>query len=133
MITYLDEPGAIRAEQVGEGFFVGWPTPPSAQQLVDVMDGSYRRVWALDGDRVVGYINAISDGVLTAFIPWLEVLPEYQNQGIGQELVRRIVASLEDMYSIDLACDDHLIGYYERLGFFEGTAMVMRNPRVLRG
>ena len=40
MITYLDEPGAIRPEQVGEGFFVGWPTPPSAQQLVDVMDGS---------------------------------------------------------------------------------------------
>ena len=60
-------------------------------------------------------------------------MPEYQGQGIGQELLRRIVSELDGMYSIDLACDEHLIGYYERLGFVQGTAMIMRNPRVLHG
>lgn len=81
------------------------------------MDSSYRRVWALDGERAVGYINALSDGVLTAFIPWLEVHADYQNRGIGAELVRWIILELDGMYSIDLVCDDNLAGYYERLGF----------------
>lgn len=126
MITYRTDTGAVSPDQVS-GFFVGWPTPPSSEQLVAVMDSSFRRVWALDGNRPVGYINAISDGVLTAFLPWLEVLPEYQGQGIGAELVRRIMAELDGMYSIDLACDDDLVGYYERFGFFRLTAMGMRN------
>lgn len=131
MITYRTGVGSVAPNQVS-GFFVGWPVPPSVEKLIEVMDSSYRRVWALEGERVVGYINAISDGVLTAFIPWLEVHPDYQGQGIGTELVNRLVAQLEGMYSIDLACDEDLIGYYERLGFFSFTAMGKRNRGVLR-
>ena len=130
MITYRTGVGSVAPNQVS-GFFVGWPVPPSAEKLIEVMDSSYRRVWALEGERVVGYINAISDGVLTAFIPWLEVHPDYQGQGVGTELVNRLVAQLEGMYSIDLACDEDLIGYYERLGFFSFTAMGKRNRDVL--
>lgn len=130
MITYRTGVGSVAPNQVS-GFFVGWPVPPSVEKLIEVMDSSYRRVWALEGERVVGYINAISDGVLTAFIPWLEVHPDYQGQGVGTELVNRLVAQLEGMYSIDLACDEDLIGYYERLGFFSFTAMGKRNRDVL--
>lgn len=131
MIVYETGVGVVSAGQIA-GFFVGWPVRPSADRLVEVMDSSCRRVWALDGERVVGYINAISDGVLTAFIPWLEVHPDYQGQGIGSELVKRIVAQLDGMYSIDLGCDEDLIGYYERLGFISFAAMGRRNPGVLR-
>lgn len=131
MITYRTGAGSVSPSQVS-GFFVGWPTPPSSAKLVEVMDSSYCRVWALDADRVVGYINAISDGVLTAFIPWLEVHPDYQGQGIGAELVQRIVAQLEGMYSIDLVCDEGLVRYYERLGFDALSAMGRRNPDALR-
>lgn len=130
MITYRTEVGAASADQIS-GFFVGWPAPPSPEKLIEVMDSSYRRVWAFDGERVVGYINAISDGVLTAFIPWLEVHPDYQGRGIGTELVGRILDQLEGMYSIDLACDEELAGYYERLGFFPLSAMGKRNPGAL--
>ncbi|WP_390620198.1 GNAT family N-acetyltransferase [Nigerium massiliense] len=84
------------------GLFVGWPAPPSPATLIRVMEGSFRRVWAIEDQRVVGYINAISDGVLNAFIPWLEVHPDYQGRGIGRELVTRLVAELQDMYAIDL-------------------------------
>lgn len=126
-IRYESRAGAVTPSQVS-GFFVGWPKPPSPEKLVEVMDSSFRRVWALDGDRAVGYINAISDGVLTAFLPWLEVLPAYQGQGIGSELVRRIAEQLDGMYSIDLACDDNLVGYYKKLGFLHLDAMGLRRP-----
>lgn len=76
MIVYRSEVGAASPEQIS-GFFVGWPSWPTAEKLVNVMDSSFRRVWAFDGElRVVGYVNAISDGVLAAFIPWLEVHPD---------------------------------------------------------
>lgn len=127
MIRYETAAGAVRANQI-DGLFVGWPKPPSYDKLVEVMDASYRRVWALDGDRVVGYINAISDGVLTAFIPWLEVHPDYQNQGIGAELLRRVTDELNGMYSIDLVCDDELVPYYEKLGWMGISGACLRRP-----
>lgn len=77
--------------------------------------------------RVVGFVNMISDGVLTAFIPWLEVLPEFQGQGVGTELMRRIVAETGHMYSVDLVCDESLKPYYERLGMTALTGMILRN------
>ncbi|WP_434726037.1 GNAT family N-acetyltransferase [Trueperella pyogenes] len=131
MIVYRSEVGAASPEQIS-GFFVGWPSPPTAEKLVDVMDSSFRRVWAFDGERVVGYVNAISDGVLAAFIPWLEVHPDYRGQGIGTELMKHIVAQLGGVYSIDLVCDGELTKYYERLGFMPLAGMGMRNPGALR-
>jgi len=72
---------------------------------------------ALDGDAVVGFVTAISDGVLSAFIPLLEVLPEYRHRRIGTELVRRLLGRLDDLYSIDLCCDAGLEPFYSALGF----------------
>ena len=60
---------------------------------------------ALDGDAVVGFVTAASDGVLSAFIPLLEVLPAYRDRGIGAELVRRLLGQLDDLYMVDLCCD----------------------------
>jgi GNAT superfamily N-acetyltransferase len=69
--------------------------------------------------------------VLTAFIPWLEVRPEFQGQGIGTELMRRILAEGQHFYSVDLACDEPLRPYYERLGMVAFTAMGVRNRDAL--
>ena len=78
-------------------------------------------------DQVIGYINAISDGVLVAYIPHLEVLPAYQGQGIGSELVRRMLDTLRGLYMIDLICDAEVQPFYERLGLTRYTGMIKRN------
>jgi ribosomal protein S18 acetylase RimI-like enzyme len=115
-----------------DGFFVGWPNPPSPERRLELLRGSAAVVLARDGERVVGFVNAISDGVLSAYIPLLEVLPAYQGRGIGSELVRRIVARLERLYMIDLCCDAELEPFYRRLGFRTlDRGMGIRNYDVL--
>ena len=87
---------------------------------------------ALDGDAVVGFVTAISDGVVSAFIPLLEVLPEYQHRRIGTELVRRLLVQLDDLYMVDLCCDADLEPFYNALGFQTlDRGMGMRRPKNL--
>lgn len=127
MITYTDSLENITIEQLSGGFFVGWPNPPAPQAHLRLLQGSYKVWLAIDDNQVVGFINAISDGVLTAFIPLLEVLPDYKGQGIGTELVNHILASLDHLYSIDLLCDDDVVPFYKKLGLHQAGGMLKRN------
>jgi ribosomal protein S18 acetylase RimI-like enzyme len=128
-IRYLDSADTLTADHLRGGFFAGWPNPPSPEAHLRLLHGSDVVVLAVDTatDTVVGYITAITDGVLAAYIPHLEVLPEFQNQGIGGELVRRMLARLRDFYMIDLLCDPDLQPYYARFGMRPATGMFTRN------
>ena len=118
-----------------QGFFVDWPNPPSPKTHLKLLQNSSKVVIAIDPstNKVVGFITAISDGVLSAYIPLLEVLPEHQGQGIGQHLVEKMLEQLDNIYMIDLCCDEHLIPYYEKLGMFQSTGMVKRNYKMQAG
>lgn len=133
-ITYTDDLSGLTADRL-TGFFVGWPTAPSPEQHLAVLHGSYRAIIAEDAatSRVVGFITMISDGVLTAFIPWLEVLPEYQGRGVGSELVRRILEGTERFYSVDLLCDAPLQPYYSAFGMQPVPGMTLRHRSALLG
>lgn len=128
MIRYLYSPEAVQAEQL-QGFFVDWPNPPRPEAHLKLLNGSSHVVLALDeeSNRVVGFITAISDGVLSAYIPLLEVLPPWKGQGIGQELTRRMLERLRGLYMIDLLCDPDLQSFYQRAGMFPATGMMLRN------
>ncbi|MEA3076603.1 MAG: hypothetical protein QOF60_1511 [Actinomycetota bacterium] len=100
-IEYRTDPGGLRVDQV-DGFFVGWQTRPSAATLLAHLDACYRCSIAVDtgGDRVVGFATAISDGVLFAFLPLLEVLPGWHGRGIGAELLTRLTEQLGGLYIV---------------------------------
>lgn len=128
VVRYTTSTERIQQEQL-TGFFIGWPNPPTPERHLAVLNGSSHVVLAIDdvNNRVVGFINAVSDGVLSAYIPLLEVLPEYQGRGIGAELVRRMLDQLRDFYMIDLLCDPELQPYYEHFGMRRATGMLLRN------
>jgi ribosomal protein S18 acetylase RimI-like enzyme len=127
-IRYCSTTEGITPERL-QGFFVGWPNPPSPETHLRLLDNSDHTVLAVDRDtgQVVGFITAISDGVLTAHIPLLEVLPECRGAGIGSELVRRMLEQLGDLYAIDLLCDADVQPFYARLGMRPAQAMMVRN------
>jgi len=108
------------------GFCVGWSKPLSTEQLYKILENSYQIVLALEYNKVIGFVNAISDKVKFAFIPMLEVLPECKNNGIGTELMKRLFEQLEDIDNIDLICDEELQPYYEKFGMIKYTGMVVR-------
>ncbi len=132
MIRYQHNLEHIVPENL-EGFFVGWLNPPTPAKHLEILRGSSHVCLALEDDRVVGFITAISDGILTAYIPSLEVLPEFQAQGIGRELMRQMLERLSGFYMIDLMCDDNMKGFYAKCGMLEAQGMVIRNYKRQSG
>ena len=131
MIEYTDSLDGVQLEHL-EGFFVDWRVAPSPEKHLAVLRGSDHVVLARDGDRIVGFVTAISDGVVSAFVPLLEVLPAYQAQGIGTELMRRVLARLEQLYMVDLCCDADLEPFYARFGMVVwDRGMGFRRPEAL--
>lgn len=128
MIRYLDTAESLIAENLG-GFFVGWHNPPSIETHLELLKNSDAVVLAVASEtgNVVGFITAISDRILSAYIPLLEVLPAYQRQGIGLELTRRMLDKLKDFYMVDLLCDEELQAFYAKLGMRRGQGMYLRN------
>lgn len=111
------------------GFFVGWLNPPSPDVHLELLEKSSHFVLVMDeqSDQVVGFISTFSGEVLSAYIPFLEVLPSYQEQGIGHPLVVDMFDLLQDIYMIDLMCDKELQGYYEKLGMQLAHGMIRRH------
>jgi ribosomal protein S18 acetylase RimI-like enzyme len=128
MITYTDSLADVTVEHLQGGFFVGWPNPPSPQTHYRILVNCSAIVLARITDgTVVGFITAVSDQVSCAYIPHLEVLPAYQGQGIGSELVRQMLVKLRTLYMIDLVCDPPLQPFYERFAMRPVVGMALRN------
>lgn len=125
MIKYQSNVTGISAGQL-EGFFVGWPNPPSIETHLRILENSAHVVLAIESDQVIGFVSAISDGVLSAYISLLEVLPDHQRRGVGRELVRRMNALLEGLYMIDVLCDDAVLSFYGKLGFKAASGAMIR-------
>ncbi len=107
-------------------FCVGWKHPISGTEMYEILNNSYRFVLALDGDKVVGFVNSLSDGLKFAFIPMLEVLPNYKNHGIGSMLLNNLFDELEHIQNIDLTCDEDLQRFYDKFGMLKSKGMVFR-------
>src|SRR6266850_3961127 len=69
-----------------------WSSTEKPELLHKALLASHSLVTAWDGTRLIGLGNAISDGCLVVYYPHLLVLPEYQGQGIGTEIMRRLLA-----------------------------------------
>ena len=126
-IVYAHRADELEPSRLKGGFFEGWPKRPSAAAHLRILRGSDAMSLAIDADDggvVVGFATAISDGVLSAYIPLLEVLPAYRGVGIGRELIERLLVELGPLSMVDAVCDEAVAPFYDRIGRRVGTGFV---------
>lgn len=118
MIKYL-ETRDFNEEQLQELFkSVNWLSANYPKRLVKAMNNCETVFTAWDNDRLVGLINAIDDGELTAYVHYLLVNPKYQGQGIASELLKMIKEKYKNyLYIILVAENKPLIQFYSKNGF----------------
>ena len=97
---------------------VGWPG--MERYYNDPRMISYYHIACCDGDKLVGYVDSVSNGLTDAYIQDLTVDPTYQGQGIGTELMNKIIARLKEkhifMISVIYGYED-IASFYKRFGF----------------
>ena len=89
------------------------------QELSHMLANTWYMLAAYDGERLVGFGRVVSDLVLHAMIFDMIVLPAYQGQSIGGEILGRLVdkclqAGIRD---IQLFCARGKRSFYENRGF----------------
>jgi ribosomal protein S18 acetylase RimI-like enzyme len=91
----------------------------SGNELVQALHSSWYVISAYAGEQLVGFGRLVSDGVLHAMIYELIVLPEYQGQGIGGEILEKLVKRCEEsgVRDIQLFCAAGKREFYEKRGF----------------
>ncbi len=130
MIEYIDNIEKIKPSDL-KGFWESWLNPPSKEKHWRILKNSEFKILAVDcaTGKVVGFVTAISDGVLSVYIPFLEVLPDYRRKRVGSELVKRMPKKVKDFYMIDLTCDKELQVFYEKFGMKKSIGMMIRNHK----
>lgn len=82
---------------------------------------NYKTVYtAWDGDRLVGLLSAMDDGVMTAYIHYFLVHPNYHRLGIGKQLMEMAKQHYQDYLRIVLIAYDTAVPFYQACGFEKG-------------
>lgn len=109
---------------------VGWQRRTADRdRLAQLVHGSIYVTSAWDGDRLVGFARAISDGAFNAYISTVAVLPEYQRRGIGRELIQRLITDRDGIQFV-LHANERAYPFYLHLDLdFEPFENVLVRPR----
>lgn len=98
---------------------VGWSNyTNNSSMLRQAYKSSLYILAAYAGDKLVGILRAVGDGASVVFLQDLIVLPEYQRQGIGSQLMRSVMEKYTDVYQLQLLTEasEKNIAFYEYLG-----------------
>ena len=98
---------------------VGWTNYTNQpQMLAQALSHSLATYLARDGEKIVSLVRLVGDGFSSVFVQDLIVLPSYQRQGIGSNLMKEALADYKDAYQIQLATEqiEKTLGFYRSLG-----------------
>ncbi|MDO5434731.1 MAG: GNAT family N-acetyltransferase [Clostridia bacterium] len=101
---------------------VGWMQFPQ-DEAKNCIDNAFFICCVRDDRKPTGCVRLVWDGGYTAYLSDVLVLPEYQGQGIGRELVTRALNALQAemkpgwKVKVALSSARGKEGFYEKFGF----------------
>lgn len=117
-IRYDSKIELITKEALQELFLsVEWESGKYPNELVQAIKGSHSIVAAWDGDKLVGLLNALSDGVLTVYFHYMLIHPSYQGEGIGKILMDMMLDRYQSCKTKVLISYPSAEGFYHKCGF----------------
>ena len=119
---------------------VGWTNYTHQPQMLEqALSHSLATYLARDGEEIVGLVRLVGDGFSSVFVQDLIVLPSYQRQGIGSNLMKEALADYKDAYQIQLVTEqtEKTLGFYRSLGFetlstYDCTGMIWVDRKKLK-
>ncbi|MCL6603180.1 MAG: GNAT family N-acetyltransferase [Paenibacillus sp.] len=117
-IYYASDKEDITKEALQELFLsVEWESGKFPNELLQAIKGSHSIVAAWEGDKLIGLINALSDGVLTVYFHYLVVHPSYKSRGIGKEIMNIMLDRYKDCKTKVLISYSDAVDFYKKVGF----------------
>ncbi len=82
MITYTNNLNLLHESNM-KGFFVGWPKSPNQATFKKLLLNSDKVILALEGNKLIGFITAITDHTLIDLVCDQALTPFYQRLGFS--------------------------------------------------
>lgn len=103
-----------------------WARDRDMEEMSIAIANSNPTITVWDGDRLIGFARATSDGIYRATIWDVVIHPDYQGAGLGRKLVQTVIAHphvnrVERIYLMTT----HQQHFYERIGFEENQTTTM--------
>lgn len=105
---------------------VGWTAyTKGPSKLFRALDNSLDVLTAWDNGKLIGLIRTIGDNETILYIQDLLIRPEYQHQGLGSILLKKICDQHQDVRQKVLITDDDAKtnAFYEKNGFVKATSL----------
>ena len=99
---------------------VGWTNYTNQPQMLEQSLAHSLAIYvARDGEEIVGLVRLVGDGFSSVFVQDLIVLPTYQRQGIGSDLMKEALGDYKDAYQVQLVTEqtERTLGFYRSMGF----------------
>ncbi|MBR2811182.1 MAG: GNAT family N-acetyltransferase [Solobacterium sp.] len=96
---------------------VCWSSGHYPEKLKTAMEHFDTVYSAWDGDRLVGLVSVMDDGIMNAYVHYLLVDPDYQGHGIGRTLVEMVKEKYRDYLRLIVIAYDEEAAFYEQFGF----------------
>ncbi|MCQ2514812.1 MAG: GNAT family N-acetyltransferase [Ruminococcus sp.] len=96
---------------------VEWSSGHFPEKLVIAMKNFKTVYSAWDGEKLIGMICAMDDGIMNAYVHYLLVDPEYHGKTVGRTLVAKIKEHYSEYLRIAVIAYDEELNFYKECGF----------------
>ncbi|WP_312699030.1 GNAT family N-acetyltransferase [Sedimentibacter sp.] len=122
----------LPSEQLHKLFVsVGWSDGSETLDMINNYNipfiNSTLVVSAWKNERLIGAVRVLSDKMFRSIIYDLLVLPEFQNKGIGKELLKRCIEHFPGSEWL-VQTTEEISGYYEKNGFKINSDVFLNIP-----
>ena len=112
----------FEAEQLKDLFLsVEWSSGHYPDKLVVAMKNFQTVYSAWEGEKLVGMICAMDDGIMNAYVHYLLVNPQYHGNTIGRTLVAMMKGHYKDYLRVAVIAYDNELHFYEQCGFVKSN------------